>query len=208
MILDAVEGWIGGVGIVAGLATLAIALWQGVWRGLQHPAGRTTGLANKVLRAPLQIILGLLWIGLCYVLWRPVPLTCPLRARVIALIFGGPGYFSGLALYLWGAKTLGAMYKPASGFGVQLNAHHRLITHGPFAIVRHPMYLGLQMAALGGLLLYRTWTLLFVTVNFVALIIRARREEQALAAEFGGQWQAYRRQVPAWIPRFHREAGQ
>jgi len=28
-------------------------------------------------------------------------------------------------------------------------------------------------------------------------------EEQALAAEFGERWQAYCRQVPAWIPRLH-----
>jgi protein-S-isoprenylcysteine O-methyltransferase Ste14 len=202
--LDVVERWIGGVGAIAGFVTLAIALWQGVWRGLRHPPGRTTALADKVLRAPLQLIFGALWIGVCFILWRPIPLTLSMSTRVVALTLGLLLYFSGLALYLWGAKTLGGMYKPSSGFGVQLNAGHRLITHGPFALVRHPLYLGLQVAALGGLLVYRTWGLVFVTVNFMGLFIRARREKQALVVEFGEQWEAYCREVPAWIPRLHR----
>jgi len=99
--------------------------------------------------------------------------------------------------------TLGQMYRPASALGVQLSAGHRLVTHGPFALVRHPLYLGFQLAAFSGLLLFRTWTLAFVAVNLLALVIRARREEEALAAEFGDEWEAYVRRVPGWLPRFH-----
>lgn len=205
MALDGIEKWIGWVGVAAGLVTLAIALWQGVWRGLRHPAGRRTGQADKILRAPLLLIFGAIWIGVCFVLWRPIPLKLAMSARLVALSLGTLLYFSGQALYLWGAKTLGGMYKPSSGLGVQLDIGHRLLTHGPFAHVRHPLYLGLQLAALGGLLVYRNWTFVFVLVNFLGLFIRARREEQALAAEFGEQWTEYSRQVSAWIPRFpHR----
>jgi protein-S-isoprenylcysteine O-methyltransferase Ste14 len=176
-----------------------------VWRGTQRPSGRTTGIADKVLRAPLQIIFGLLWFGLCLILWRPVPITLSAPARGVALTLGVMLYFPGLALYLWGARTLGEMYRAASALGVQLHTRHKLITDGPFAFVRHPLYLGLQIAALGGLLVYRTWTLVFVAVNFLGLVIRARREEQALAAEFGEEWNAYCQRVPAWIPRFRRQ---
>nr|MBC7244208.1 isoprenylcysteine carboxylmethyltransferase family protein [Chloroflexota bacterium] len=168
--------------------------------------GRTTGAAARVLHVPLQLLFGALWIGLCFILWQPVPVTLTISARVATLSLGTLLYFLGLALYLWGARTLGEMYKASSGFGVQLNVEHRLVTHGPFALVRHPLYLGLQVAAVGGLLLYRTWTFVFVTVNFLALIIRAKREEQALAMEFGEHWDAYVRRVPAWIPRFRCKA--
>ncbi len=204
MTLAVLERWVGRVGSVAGLGVLAIALWWGVWRGLQRPAGRSTGVADRVLRAPLQIVFGLLWFGLCFILWRPVPLTLSAPGRAMALILGALLYFPGSALYLWGARTLGEMYKASSGFGVQLNVEHRLVTHGPFAHVRHPLYLGLQIAAVGGFLIYRTWTLVFVTANFMALFIRARREERALAAEFGEQWDAYCQQVPAWLPHLWR----
>jgi protein-S-isoprenylcysteine O-methyltransferase Ste14 len=45
-----------------------------------------------------------------------------------------------------------------------------------------------------------------MAVGFVGLILRARREEQALAAEFGAEWDAYCHMVPAWIPRFRKKA--
>jgi protein-S-isoprenylcysteine O-methyltransferase Ste14 len=206
MNLNVVEGWIGWIGAAMGLATLAISLWQGVWRGLQRPSGLTTGAGAKLLRVPLQFLFGVLWIGLCFILWRAVPVRLSTLVRVVALILGTLLYFLGMALYLWGARTLGEMYKASSGFGVQLNVEHRLVTHGPFALVRHPLYLGLQVAAVGGVLLYRTWTFVFVTGSFLALSIRARREEEALRMEFGEQWEAYARRVPAWIPRMRRKA--
>jgi protein-S-isoprenylcysteine O-methyltransferase Ste14 len=204
MALDIIEKWVHWIGAAAGLAVLAIAMWWGVWRGIQRPSGRTTGIADKVLRAPLQIIFGLLWFGLCLILWRPVPVGLGVPARVVALTLGVMLYFPGLALYVWGTRTLGDMCRAASGFGVQLNVEHRLITYGPYTLVRHPLYLGLRIAALGGFLVYRTWTLVFVTVSFLGLVIRARREEQALAAEFGEEWDAYCQRVPAWIPRLRR----
>jgi protein-S-isoprenylcysteine O-methyltransferase Ste14 len=203
-VLEVIERWVQGVGIFAGMATLAVALWWGVWRGLQRPSGRTTGMAGKILRAPLLMVIGFLWVGACIILWRPVPLALSEPARLIALALGAGLYFAGLGLYLWGAKTLGEMYRPSSSVGVRLSAGHRLITHGPFAWVRHPLYVGLQVGAIGGVLLYRKWTFVFVALNFMVLIIRARREEKALAAEFGEEWEAYVSQVPAWIPRFRR----
>ena len=199
--MDVIEEWVRGLGIAAGLAVLAIALWQGVWRGLRHGAGRTIGNADKILRRPFLFVAAFLWLGLLFFLWHPLPLTLMQQARVIALILGALFYFPGLVAYLWGARHLGEMYRPSSSFGVQLNVNHRLITQGPFAYVRHPMYLGLQITALGGLLIYRNWAFAFVLMNFLGLFIRARREEQALAAEFGEQWKAYSQITPAWLPR-------
>jgi protein-S-isoprenylcysteine O-methyltransferase Ste14 len=202
--LNTVENWVRWIAAAAGIATLAAALWRGVWRGLQRPPGRTTGAADRVLRPPIQLVFGALWIGVCILLWRPIPLALPPPVRAIALILGTLLAFPGLALYWWGAWTLGEMYKPASALGVQLNVAHRLVTHGPFALVRHPLYLGLQMAAFGGLLIFRTWALTFVALSFLALVLRARREEEALAAEFGEAWKAYTQHVPCWIPRLPR----
>jgi len=94
--------------------------------------------------------------------------------------------FPGLGLVLWGRLVLGKMYNVSSALGAQLYADQHLITHGPYAIVRNPMYVGIIAATLGGLLIYRTWSLVFA-LTFFGLVIRARREEQVLAAEFGQQ---------------------
>jgi protein-S-isoprenylcysteine O-methyltransferase Ste14 len=139
--------------------------------------------------------------GLLYWLWRPIRLTLSAPVRATALILGTLLYFPGLALMLWGRWALGEMYNVSTSLGAQLYAGHRLVTSGPYAWVRHPMYVGGILAELGMLLIYRTWTTLPIVLNIPVLIRRARREEEALAAEFGEQWTAYTERVPAWIPR-------
>jgi len=205
MSLDTFEQWVRWIGAVDTLVTLAVML-VGLARSLTRPRGRAIGRANQMLRAPTYIIISIGYFGLWYILWRPISLALPIPARVAALILGALFLFPGLALVLWGRLTLGQMYNVSSALGAQLYADHRLITHGPFAMVRHPMYVGIIMASFGGLLIYRTWALVFAATTFLGLAVRARREEQALAAEFGGQWQTYCRQVPAWIPHFQRQA--
>ena len=202
MSLDTFEQWVRWIGAVDTLVTLAVML-VGLARSLTRPRGRAIGKANQMLRAPTYVIISIGYFGLWYILWRPVPLALPIAARAAALILGALFLFPGLALVLRSRLTLGQMYNVSSAFGAQLYADHRLITYGPFAMVRHPMYLGIIMASFGGLLIYRTWALVFAATTFLGLTVRARREEQALTAEFGEQWQVYCRQVPAWIPCLH-----
>ena len=198
--LDEAERFVRLLGTVAGAATLG-AIAQGMWSGWRRPKGRATGRAGVVLQVPVYVVGGLAYFGLCLALWRPIRFTLPAAARAATLVAGGLLYFPGLALVLWGRLAQGEMYNVSSGLGVQLYANHRLVTHGPYALVRHPVYLGLRLAALGGLLVYRTWTFAFLALNSLALAVRAGREEEALAVQFGAQWAAYSRIVPAWIPR-------
>ena len=201
--MNVVERWVDWAGAAATLLFLGTAL-VGITRGLRRLRGRTTGLARWILRLPAYLLIGIGFFGICALLWQPLPLPLSAPARVVTLVLGALLYFPGLTFYLWAWLTLGKMYNVSSSMGVQLYADHRLITHGPVAIVRHPMYLGSILAAVGGFLIYRTWTFLFVVVSFLGLTLRARREEQALAAEFGEEWEAYCRRVPGWIPHTPR----
>ncbi|HRQ38078.1 MAG TPA: isoprenylcysteine carboxylmethyltransferase family protein [Chloroflexota bacterium] len=199
------ERWSQRFGLGAVLGTLTVVLW-GVWRGMRRPSGRKTGREPHLFRTPafyLFTVLG--YFGLCYRLWRPLPLALSRPVRALAVVFGSLLYFPGLVLLMWGRLTLGPMYNVSSSLGVQLYADHRLITHGPFAYVRHPMYLGLWFVGVGGLLLYRTWTFVFLLLQLPAMFARAWREEQALAAEFGSQWQIYCQQTPAWLPHVFKK---
>ena len=123
----------------------------------------------------------------------------PTRAWLLAL--GSLLYFPGMLFVLWGRLALGNNYFVSTGFGAQLFADHQLVTSGPFAIVRHPMYSGLILAALGALLIYPTWTTLLFVCFAPMRTVRARREEAALAAEFGEKWREYCQRVPAFLPR-------
>jgi protein-S-isoprenylcysteine O-methyltransferase Ste14 len=202
MRLKQVVGWAGGLAAVGTLA----CLFQGIGQGLKRPAGRTTGPAAGWLRRPaFYLAMSLGYFGLGAGLWRPLPLAPPPWVDGLLLWLGTLLYFPGLALMVWGRLALGRMYFVSLTGGTQLFAGHRLITHGPFAYLRHPMYLGLLLAGLGGTLIYRTWTWVLVTLSFLGVARRARLEERALADEFGAEWQAYARRVPAWLPRLRRE---
>ena len=101
--------------------------------------------------------------------------------------------------------TLENITSVLTGFGAQLFKEHQLITSGPYALVRHPMYAGLILAALGSLLIYFTWTTLYFACFAPFMLVRARREEVALAAEFGEKWQDYCKVVPAFIPQIKKQ---
>lgn len=195
------------IGVLGGVAVLpaAVAVALGLRQSLRRPQRQASGLTRRILSAPIYLFGSTFYVIACYLLWQGIPIQPSVELRAVMLMSGSLLYFPGLMLFIWARLTLGGMYNVSSGFGVQLYRDQRLITTGPFALVRHPMYLGWFMAALGGVLIYRTWTPVFLLGNFPGLALRARLEDRALAEEFGEEWEAYRRRVPGWIPRLRRQ---
>ncbi len=204
MSVETLELWVGRLGAVAALATLTAAL-IGLRRSMARPVGRVSGPGHRFLRWPILLAGTVIFIALGVLLWKPLPLILSASARIASLLLGSLIYFPSLAVYLWGYRTLGPMFGASSGFGVRLQASHQLVTDGPYRHVRHPMYLAVILAGWGGLLMYRTWAMLAFVTCMLGLGIRARREEQVLAEEFGEEWAAYARRIPTWIPRLRRK---
>lgn len=196
-ILETLLRWSGGL---MAFTTLGVVLY-GIWRGTHRPAGRASGQVVGWQRSTLfYLFTTALFVGVSVALWRPLPLMLSTQARVLLLALGSLAYFPGMGFILWGRLALGKMYFVSTSFGAQLFTNHQLVTHGPFAIVRHPMYLGLIVGAIGSLLLYQTWSTAAFAVFAPFVLFRARREEQALAAEFGEEWQAYAARAKFLIP--------
>ncbi|NJC98429.1 MAG: hypothetical protein C3F07_03195 [Anaerolineales bacterium] len=186
-------------------AALGIVLY-GVWRGTRQQSGRTVGLSGGWLRSWwFYLASSVFFFGIAYWGWKPLPLTFSPSMQIALLIVGMLLYFPGMLFLLWARMTLGKNYFVSTGFGAQLFKGHQLVTSGPFAIVRHPMYAGLILASLGALLIYFTWTTVYFVLFAPLTMFRARREEQALSAEFGEQWRDYCKRVPAFIPHIRRE---
>ncbi len=199
--LEQLELWTGRLlGLFA--AGVLVVLLAGIARGLRRPAGRESGRAAGLVRSPLfYVVVSVAYFAFLGWLWRPLPVDPSPAVRWTLLVTGFLLAVCGLGMVLWGRLALGREYFVSSGMGAQLFAGHKLVTQGPFAMVRHPMYLGLLLFGLGGVLLYRTWTFAFMTLQVFGLALRARQEERTLQAEFGEQWLAYTRRVPAWLPR-------
>jgi protein-S-isoprenylcysteine O-methyltransferase Ste14 len=144
------------------------------------------------------------WFGVAALAWRPLPVR-PNQAARWTLLTGGLGlYLVGMGLAVAGRLALGSSYRPSSSLGATLAPEHRLVTTGPFAVVRHPMYVGLALAAVGAMAVYRTWSTLLFVLQLPVLEVRARREDELLARAFNGQWSRYAARVPAWLPRIPR----
>jgi protein-S-isoprenylcysteine O-methyltransferase Ste14 len=103
----------------------------------------------------------------------------------------------GLGFTVWARVHLGQHW---SGH-VTLKAGHRLIRTGPYAVVRHPIYTGLLLAALGSAVAVDEWRgVLGVLLIVEAHVRKLRLEERWLSEEFGGEYEEYRRDVKALIP--------
>ncbi|MEW5814158.1 MAG: hypothetical protein AB1798_02020 [Spirochaetota bacterium] len=72
------------------------------------------------------------------------------------------------------------------------------------ALLNWPITLIATGFFVGGLFLYRTWTMAIYAFIMSGLPFRARREDQVLAKEFGQEWEPYIRRVPGWFPRLCR----
>jgi len=110
---------------------------------------------------------------------------------------------AGGALVLWGQRTLGRFVVIEIGVAKD----HELITAGPYARVRHPMYSGVQCMTIGLTLVFLSDLLLaFAVVAVLLANYRARKEERLLAsaAGFGETYRAYKARTGRFLPRLAR----
>jgi len=115
-------------------------------------------------------------------------------ALAVLILMGG-------ALYLF-ATSSGALGKNWS-FEARTRDDHQLIRSGPYARVRHPIYLGMLLFLLGLAVAVGHWLPLVVAVPIflVGTTIRTRIEDGLLEAQFGDEFRDYARTTPALIPR-------
>ncbi|HEY7210634.1 MAG TPA: isoprenylcysteine carboxylmethyltransferase family protein [Bryobacteraceae bacterium] len=108
-------------------------------------------------------------------------------------------FFIAASLLSWSSvRALGAHWRVEAA----LNADHRLVRSGPYALVRHPVYTSMFCILLGTGLLLTPWPLFLVAIMiFLAGAgIRMGVENTLLAARFGDEFIEYKRSVPAMIP--------
>jgi protein-S-isoprenylcysteine O-methyltransferase Ste14 len=83
-----------------------------------------------------------------------------------------------------------------------------LVTDGPYAYVRHPQYVGFILVMFGFLLQWPTLLTLGMFPVLVWMYARlGRAEEREMLAEFGDAYRRYAERVPAFVPRWRRQAG-
>jgi protein-S-isoprenylcysteine O-methyltransferase Ste14 len=106
-------------------------------------------------------------------------------------------YAVGGALRLWPVFVLGRRF---SGL-VAIQPGHTLVTRGPYAVIRHPSYLGLIVNFLGWVLVFRSGVgVLLAALMLLPVLARIRAEEAMLQSQFGVGYDAYRARTARLIP--------
>jgi len=110
-----------------------------------------------------------------------------------------------LPLLAWGYLQ----YRLSGGYRLRLGGGgpgmdtppERLVTSGPFALCRNPMYLGHVIFLAGLALSLRSWLGAALALGTaVWLQFRVRRDERRLAERFGEPYMQYCSRVKRWIP--------
>jgi protein-S-isoprenylcysteine O-methyltransferase Ste14 len=103
----------------------------------------------------------------------------------------------GIAIAVWARYCLGTYWSAR----VTLKQDHRLIRSGPYRRVRHPIYTGMLLGAMGRALTIGEWRDgLAVVLILIAHSLKARREESMLSREFGEEYATYRRETGFLFP--------
>jgi protein-S-isoprenylcysteine O-methyltransferase Ste14 len=104
---------------------------------------------------------------------------------------------AGAAFTVWARITLGRNWSAE----VTFKEDHELIESGPYALVRHPIYTGLIVMALGTAISYGRASGFGLLVALCGgLWWKARLEERIMSRHFPGAYAAYRARVRAIIP--------
>jgi protein-S-isoprenylcysteine O-methyltransferase Ste14 len=105
---------------------------------------------------------------------------------------------AGAVLVLRSRAELG----PAWSFVPKADQDTGLVTTGPYRRVRHPIYLGLALLALGEALAFGSWPAFIVLLCGIVPTFawRARAEEKLLRGTFGERYEVYRQRTKMIIP--------
>jgi len=121
-------------------------------------------------------------------LWIPTPASEWLGAAVVLL---------GLLVTVWARLTLGRNWSGAVAF----KQDHELIERGPYRFVRHPIYTGILLMALGTAVLQaRISSFVFCAVLLIGFWFKLRAEEELLTRHFPEEYPRYRQRVRGLIP--------
>jgi protein-S-isoprenylcysteine O-methyltransferase Ste14 len=171
---------------------IAVALWIGWMLPFIHKAA---GTREKAVVKDSSARWGIILEGIAFgIMWGIPALEVPPWRIVIALLFGAIGILT----TRHAVQHLDKQWR----FDAALNANHKLVRSGPYAVVRHPIYAGMFAMLLAAGFLLARWQVLIggVVIFVIGTEIRVRAEEKLLRARFGEEFEAYTRQVSAYVP--------
>ncbi len=184
------------------LVFLSTLMISGYHRKRARQAGETIprraeGSTALLLRASMALVVAVSYLTYVFapqgLSWARIGLSSSVRWGAAALALGV------LPALWWALVTLGANISET----VLTKSTHRLVTHGPYRWIRHPIYaLALFQMTMLALIASNAFLLLFPILGTVVFrLVVIPKEESHLLAAFGKQYEDYRARTGALLPR-------
>ena len=101
---------------------------------------------------------------------------------------GGFVFVLGNLMFVWVHRSLGRNWSGA----LEVREDHRLITHGPYRLIRHPMYGSMFLVAAGMGVLAANWLAWsYFCALLILYIVRRKSEEKMMLDHFGDEYKEY-----------------
>ena len=151
------------------------------------------------------LLLGMFWVQMIVALFYVLDVQLmswsyfllPLEIRVLGVFLG----IVSIPYVLWVHRTL------ASSFSATLEVYedHQLVTAGPYARVRHPLYSAHTLFNAGMVLVSANWILLlFLIIAIPYTYWRLSKEEEMLIEQFGDQYREYIKRTGRLFPKLRQ----
>ena len=160
---------------------------------------KKTQRLEPVVSRILRVLIFLVAIVLLSTTWIPLPwLYRPLWQQGLWLFWIGAAItVGGLLFAVWAREHLGRNWSRS----VTIKQDHELISTGPYAVVRHPIYTGILTGFLG-VAIALSEARGFVAFGLIFLVFWAKfsMEEQWMRSQFGETYAEYSHRTAALVP--------
>jgi protein-S-isoprenylcysteine O-methyltransferase Ste14 len=158
---------------------------------------RIEPLASRILR----IFICLIAVALLIITPKYVPLPWLYHqlwpTGLLPFWLGAAITIAGLLFAVWARQYLGRNWSSS----VTIKQGHELITTGPYAVVRHPIYTGILTGLLGvAIAMSQVRGFIVPALFFLAFWLKLRREEQFMRSQFGDVYTTYAHHTSALVP--------
>jgi protein-S-isoprenylcysteine O-methyltransferase Ste14 len=103
---------------------------------------------------------------------------------------------AGILFAVWAREHLGSNWSRS----VTIKQGHELITTGPYAVVRHPIYTGILTGFLGmAIAISQVRGFIVFVLIFLVFWVKLRMEEEWMRSQFGETYATYARQTAALV---------
>ncbi|KOF20954.1 methyltransferase [Ensifer adhaerens] len=180
---------------------IGIIAWYFIRVPFDRRAKRVRVVSNR--RSPVDMFglaSGLLGLAIvpCFYVATGIPRAADYPARPWVLALGAVIFLAALWIFRRTHKELGRNWS----ITLEIRDKHELISRGPYAFVRHPMYTSFMLMGLGQALLLSNWVAgLAGLVGFAVLFfLRVDKEERMMLEIFGPEYRDYMQRTKRIVP--------